>query len=166
MIWRWEVLASILKDDNPQLGAEIGVKEGRFIAYMLKNFPNLEMYAIDPWEAQPDGNESYKDWDFKSIYATFKENIRSVSDRVIELRAYSLEAAKVIEDASLDFVFIDAQHDYLSVKLDIETWSPKVKPGGLISGHDYDERFPGVVQAVNEKYIPTIGNNSVWYVRA
>ena len=79
---------------------------------------------------------------------------------------YSEQAADQVMDESLDFVFIDAQHDYHSVINDIGLWAPKVKPGGLISGHDYNHnKFPGVVEAVHECYpAPMAGMNDVWGV--
>jgi predicted alpha/beta hydrolase family esterase len=50
----------------------------------------------------------------------------------------------------LDFVFIDADHKYESVKADIAAWLPKVRPGGHIAGHDYHSDWPGVQKAVDE----------------
>jgi hypothetical protein len=49
----------------------------------------------------------------------------------------SVEAATKIPDHSLDFVYIDARHDYESVKEDVEAWCSKVRPGGIMAGHDY-----------------------------
>lgn len=164
MIWRWEVVAEKLND--PKHGAEIGVKEGRFISYMLEKFPCLAMYAIDPWVYQPAGNETYQEWDWDNIYKQYKEKTAKFTDRVIELRMFSYEAAKIVSDHSLDFVFIDAQHDYHSVAWDIALWAPKVKPGGMLCGHDYAPKFPGVVRAVKEKFgeVET-GENDVWFKR-
>lgn len=63
----------------------------------------------------------------------------------------SLTASRLFADASIEWVHLDARHDYQSVKADIEAWYPKVKPGGWLSGDDYDEvKFPGVVKAVGE----------------
>jgi predicted O-methyltransferase YrrM len=63
------------------------------------------------------------------------------------------EASKQVEDHSLDFVFIDADHSYEAVKDDIACWAPKVRAGGWVGGHDYHPRkFPGVVKAVDEAY--------------
>jgi hypothetical protein len=65
--------------------------------------------------------------------------------------ADSLTAARLFGDASVDWVHLDARHDYASVKADIQAWLPKVKRGGWLSGDDYDElKWPEVVKAVND----------------
>jgi predicted O-methyltransferase YrrM len=64
----------------------------------------------------------------------------------------SIEAAKQFENKSVDFVFIDAAHEYEDVQNDIEAWLPKIKTGGIIAGHDYIPTYPGVMRAVNEKF--------------
>lgn len=69
----------------------------------------------------------------------------------------SLLAANTFENDTFDLVYIDADHTYESVKKDLYAWYPKVKSGGIFSGHDYceyyikqsDTKF-GVVQAVDE----------------
>lgn len=67
------------------------------------------------------------------------------------LIADSVSASRLFTNASLDWVHLDAQHDYANVKADIQAWLPKVKLGGWLSGDDYDEtKWPGVVNAVAE----------------
>jgi predicted O-methyltransferase YrrM len=69
------------------------------------------------------------------------------------IEAESVAASGMYPDASLDFVFIDANHTYEAVKRDIDAWLPKMKPGGIISGHDYTVWGDfGVIQAVTEKF--------------
>ena len=65
----------------------------------------------------------------------------------------SVQAAKLIPDGSLDFVFLDADHSYPGISSDIALWGPKIKKGGVLCGHDYDHpSFPdwGVKRAVDE----------------
>lgn len=63
----------------------------------------------------------------------------------------SVSAARLFADESLDWVHLDARHDYASVKADIEAWLPKIRKGGWLSGDDYDEqKWPEVVKAVAE----------------
>lgn len=65
--------------------------------------------------------------------------------------ADSLTASRLFGDASVEWVHLNACHDYVSVKADIQAWLPKVKPGGWLSGDDYDEvKWPDVVRAVGE----------------
>jgi predicted O-methyltransferase YrrM len=78
----------------------------------------------------------------------YEARTRKHRNRITELRGISWEMADKVEDGSLDFVFIDADHEYESVIRDIKAWAPKVKPGGLVSGHD--THFPGVLKAINE----------------
>lgn len=73
-----------------------------------------------------------------------------VLDSVYPLIVTSERAALLFPDESLDFVFIDADHRYAEVRADVARWWPKVKPGGTIAGHDYDEHWPEVKAAVND----------------
>ncbi|HSE16722.1 MAG TPA: class I SAM-dependent methyltransferase [Pyrinomonadaceae bacterium] len=74
----------------------------------------------------------------------------------------SISAARLFGDASLEWVHLDARHDYASVKADIEAWLPKVKAGGWLSGDDYDNvKWPEVVRAVSE----TLPHASLWSTR-
>ena len=66
------------------------------------------------------------------------------------LRMTSKDAVNQFADASVDFIFIDGNHTYEYVKQDIELWWPKVKCGGMMSGHDYGEG--GVSRAVDERF--------------
>jgi predicted O-methyltransferase YrrM len=70
----------------------------------------------------------------------------------------SADAAAKFPDNWLDAVFIDADHSYAAVRRDIDAWLPKVRPGGIIAGHDYTLELPGVIQAVTE----TFGFVSIW----
>jgi Methyltransferase domain len=65
---------------------------------------------------------------------------------------FSLQAATMYDAASLDFVFLDADHSYEGVSADIAAWTPKVKRGGIIAGHDFCHYFPGVIRAVLERF--------------
>ena len=72
-------------------------------------------------------------------------------NKIVLIISDSITAAGLFPDASLDWVHLDARHDYESVMADIRAWLPKVKPRGWLSGDDYDdEKWPEVVRAVNE----------------
>jgi len=72
-------------------------------------------------------------------------------DKIQLIISDSAAAARLFSDKSLDWVHLDARHDYASVKADIEAWLPKVRQGGWLSGDDYNEhKWPDVVKAVGE----------------
>ena len=72
-------------------------------------------------------------------------------DRIQLLLSDSVAAAALFSDESMAWVHLDARHDYDSVRADIAAWLPKVRPGGWLSGDDYDTwQWPGVVQAVED----------------
>jgi len=72
-------------------------------------------------------------------------------DSITLIIADSVTASGLFSDASVDWVHLDARHDYASVKADVQAWLPKLKPGGWLSGDDYDEiKWPEVVNAVRD----------------
>ena len=74
-----------------------------------------------------------------SIRPTFEQNMRDcgVSEMIEVIEGDSAASAERFADGSCDFVFIDAAHDHDSVVRDILAWIPKIRPGGLMAGHDY-----------------------------
>jgi hypothetical protein len=122
-------------------GAEIGVKQGRYSDELLSNWRGDELVSIDPWlSADP---EEYVDRSnvsqdrFNEFYEETRERLAGYGDRSTIWRLTSVEAAAKVPDQSFDFVYIDARHDYDSVKEDLEAWCSKVRPGGILAGHDY-----------------------------
>jgi predicted O-methyltransferase YrrM len=119
---------------------EVGTWKGMSAAYMAVEIINsnkdIKFDCIDIWdylETQSDIPENL----FGNLYDIFLENIAPVKHMITPIRELSWDGAKHYEDKSLDFVFIDAAHDYESVKKDINAWFSKVKDGGTIAGHDY-----------------------------
>lgn len=122
-----------------QRGAEIGLGSAKLFRRWLTHSPNLEMIGVDIGE--------------KAHWIEAQKKVEDdFPDRATYYQAPSVKAAKYVPDASLDFVFIDAGHNYSAVKADIAAWSPKVKHGGEILGHDFHPKFPGVIQAVKEAF--------------
>lgn len=132
---------------------EVGVWKGRSAAFMAVEIINsgktILLDLVDTWEGSPEHQDQEE---LATLYDTFLRNISPVRSYVNVVRMDSIEAAKRYEDNSLDFVFIDAAHEYDAVKADIQAWLPKVKPGGFLAGHDYypDEHWSGVKMAVDE----------------
>lgn len=71
-----------------------------------------------------------------------------VADMIELRRGDTAQAAADFADNSVAVVLVDAGHEYEDVRADIEAWAPKVRPGGLLAGHDAS--YPGVRDAVNE----------------
>lgn len=84
------------------------------------------------------------------LFNIFINNISKLEGVVTPIRMESSKASKIYDDESLDFVFIDASHDYDSVISDLKNWFPKIKKGGYFAGHDYTH--PPIVKAVHELF--------------
>jgi predicted O-methyltransferase YrrM len=145
----------VLKFPSGSKFIEIGSWKGKSSAFMAVEIANsnknIEFYCVDTWN----GSFEHKDSkEIDSLYDIFINNMKPLENYYKPMRKNSLEAASQFEDESLDFVFIDASHEYEDVKKDIQTWLPKVKKNGVLAGHDYYvggyDHFPGVKQAVDE----------------
>jgi hypothetical protein len=133
---------------------EVGSWKGKSSAYMAveiaNSTKNIEFYCVDTWE----GSLEHEEMDLSGLYDLFIDNMSPLVNYYKPIRKLSIEASKDFEDNSLDFVFIDASHQYEDVKNDIIHWLPKIKSGGILAGHDYPSDgggcFAGVYKAVNE----------------
>jgi len=150
---RYGWLITQIQLHNYQIGAEVGCMEGVSAQKLLKFCPELKLICVDLWGADYTVfsdycKEIYKDWDFDDIKRKFDARMKPYPHRVTVLQGVSWDMADKVQDNSLDFVFIDADHSYEGVKKDIIAWVPKLKPGGLLSGHDI--QLEGVLRAVKE----------------
>jgi hypothetical protein len=149
-------LAQHFADQGFKRGTEIGVCDGRYSEILCQTIPGLTLYGVDPYLAY----EGYGDYRQQRIFNRAHENARAKLDKFpgfIWMKMMSVEAAALIEDGSLDFVFIDGNHAYEYVLQDIRAWEPKVRAGGIVSGHDYYSFKSGcVVKAVND-YVKETG---------
>ena len=137
-------LANIFRACGFTKGAEIGVRDGRFSAHLCKVIPDLELLCVDLWDA-------YYHFSSESGAKHYEQAQRRLAKYNATLvKKTSMEAARDVPDESLDFVYIDADHRFDYVMEDLITWARKVRPGGIISGHDYYRfRNAGVVPAVD-----------------
>jgi predicted O-methyltransferase YrrM len=128
-----------------EVGAFCGCSTVFLAVEIINSGKDIKLDAIDKWDFNWDiGGKSV------SVYENFLQNIEPVKSIVTPYKLFSADAVKNYEDESLDFVYIDADHEYEGVKRDIELWFPKVKKGGVIAGHDYIEGWDGVIKAVDE----------------
>jgi len=152
-------LAELFSELGYKNGAEVGVDKGKYSEILLQCNSNLKLKLVDPWKAYG----HHKDSDIEACYQYALQRINKFKDRVEFVREYSVEAAKKIPNNSLDFVYIDAMHDFDSVIQDIIAWVPKVRVGGIVAGHDYYKVYQyGVIPAV-DAYTRVHGIN-LWYI--
>jgi len=167
---RWNILKELLKDELQTVGAEIGISRGKMTKQVLNLMTDIETYyCVDPWIDDEDYFEAINEhFDFNEIYQSYRNNTHKFRDKIVELRMKGTEAVKMIPAGSLDFCFIDANHLYRHIKNDIEIWSPKVRKGGLLGGHDYGWKHKGVKKAVDEllpeAFTVKEGNCWTWWI--
>jgi len=126
-------------------GIEIGVAQGRNAKEIYSAIPDLQLTLVDPWAAfGRNSNERMED-----VYQRCKSRLRHWTPTYI--RKPSIEAAKNIKDASVDFIYIDGLHNFDACMVDLIHWVPKVRVGGIVSGHDFYHGYSpytGVIEAV------------------
>ena len=155
-----ENLAELFNELGFTVGAEIGVLYGAFSKQLCEKNPNLKLYCVDPWHAHHYYGFMTEE-KAEGLYQQAKKNLEGLNVEFV--RKKSTEAVLDFKDASLDFVYIDALHDFDNIMLDLIHWTPKVKPGGIVSGHDYMVVFRcGVIPAVD--LYTRMHNISLYYV--
>lgn len=129
--------------------AEIGVARGTFSEKILSISDPEKLYLVDMW-----GSERYNEEMEREVKSRFEKSIKK--GKITVIKKDSLEACKVLDKKSLDWVYIDTTHTYNRTMKEIKSYSQKVKKGGLIMGHDYvmgnwiNQTRYGVVEAVHK----------------
>ena len=171
----YEVMPKLIKDYNLKIGCEVGVMFGRHSAKILETTEVATLYSVDLFSPEHLAHtflanctsSIYAD----VLYARTKKLLSKWGTRSQLLRESSHSAAKQFPDGYFDFVFIDAGHTYESVKLDLESWYEKVRPGGFLVGDDYNKKmFLGLTKAVNEFFAAKnlhikVPNPRIWVVQ-
>ena len=155
----------VKKLSNPKVFYEVGSWKGRSTCCMGQILKSLNMdakiYAVDTFCGSGEQihiNEiSRLNSQNLSLIDVFNTNIKEceVDNIITAIPLASEDASKKVENESIDFLYLDASHDYNNVTNDLNCWLPKMKNGSIISGDDYVECWFPVIQAVNdffEKY--------------
>lgn len=116
-------------------GVEIGVAHAQFSSRILSTWKGQELYMVDPWVSYPEYLESHVHVNFEDWYQAAVK-LSQDDPRAKVVRKFSKEAAEDFKNGELDFAYIDGNHDYAHVLSDLDSWTPKVKVGGLVGGHD------------------------------
>jgi hypothetical protein len=145
-------------------GVEVGVQAGVHAAAFLKIWDGRRLNLVDMWDSRVESDASSAVTREK-MSAQFYVDIANINGSAIRdlhrsncearlaadisrgrariVKSESTTAAAKVKDGSLDFVYLDARHDFMGVVADIQAWWPKVKIGGVFAGHDFvDGEFP------------------------
>jgi hypothetical protein len=160
-------------DDN-FVWVELGSWTGKSAAYCIVELYNQkklkEFHCVDTWK----GSEGTILMDLSivkedTLFDVFKQNLLPVENLFTTHRMMSWEAAKYFEDESVDFCYVDADHNYKGVMKDLKAWWPKIKPGCYMGGDDYTKGWPGVQKAVRDffgkKNIKVVRVGRCWVVK-
>lgn len=159
----------ISKIEGYRVYVEVGCWKGNSISYLADKVRHKEvmLFAVDLWEdtTQYKDNPELMD-DVKILSKLYNEQLAKTNTRhlISDIKEESSQAANRFLDASVDFVFLDANHDHDWVKRDILAWLPKVRKGGIIAGHDATR--PEVERVLKNIFPDAVGKDvesSVWY---
>lgn len=143
---------------------EVGVWKGKSACYMAVEIINsgksIRFDCVDNWDLVEDQTD-IDPAEYVDLYDSFIFNIEPVRHVINPVKMLSQDACKIYENRSLDFVFIDAAHDYENVKKDILAWLPKLKVGGTLAGHDYTYS-ENVKRAVDEIFDSVEVSEECW----
>jgi hypothetical protein len=144
---------------------EIGSWKGRSTKVLLEASDGL-VNSIDHFKGTSEKGDGWSGFlaDEQDVYGEFMKNVGHYENLRVH-KMGSEEAVSLFEDGSLDMVFIDGDHTRKGVTRDIENYLPKIKPGGVICGHDYSPGFPDVIKVVNEKFGQVGLAGTIWYKR-
>ena len=167
-------LPKFFKGRGFKKGVEIGVAWGQNIVDYCKE--GFEIYGVDPWDAHTDEDEFRKLIHIDGKYGSTIDGVHKLAEERTEkypncklLKMTSIEALEQFPDRSLDFVYIDGNHSFGYVAMDLMKWTRKVKKGGAICGHDYYSHNPQTqrtyrgIRCIVDAYAKAYDFNT-WYV--
>ncbi len=158
-----------------ELFVELGAWKGRSAAFMaeaiIQSGKDIRFTVVDLWEKAEflrtlDGHP-YE----PATWAEFIENVKPVCKGIWQVCQddTALSAQYLLPGEQVDVCYVDADHRYEGCKKDIEAWWPRIKPGGILAGHDYCGEYQGVVDAVEEfakrEGLPVEHRGITWIIR-
>lgn len=144
-------LYELFAERGYKIGAEIGVWDGVNARAMFEKIPGVKLYLVDPYEDYALARKQRGASRLEKALRRMRKNTKGYNAELLSM--HSERAALLVPDGSLDFVYIDGNHKYDFVMLDIILWERKVRKGGVVAGHDYysDRRHRiGVKEAVDD----------------
>jgi SAM-dependent methyltransferase len=129
-------LAEWLHELNFKTGVEVGVAAGEYSEILCEANPKMKLYGVDPWLPYAGYRDYTRTSTFATLYADAKRRLEGRPNYEF-IKEFSMDALRRFDDNTLDFVYIDANHQDPYVGQDIAAWHKKVRPGGILAGHDY-----------------------------
>jgi hypothetical protein len=150
---------------------ELGCYKGKSTSFIgveiHKRKRDINFFAVDSFQGatnSTDANEIKAYEGISEIEESYTYNVSLIGNKIKTIVSLTDEAAQYFDDSSVDVVFVDGGHSYEVVKADILAWLPKVKKGGIISGHDFNA-WQGVNKAVTEIFgTPHKVENDCWFI--
>jgi predicted O-methyltransferase YrrM len=143
-----------------EIGSWLGNGSTQVFLEELRECPGSVLLCVDTWKGTPNVKRHHDIVANFDVLGTFQTNVEAAHSPVQlhALVAPSTSAASLLADAVFDLVFIDADHSYSSVRDDIAAWRPKVRPGGVLCGHDCEARLSFALdeRARNNRDVDTI----------
>lgn len=156
----YDLAPALITETGVKRGVEVGVWQGTLSRILIERYGVAHLTLVDEWmvrrfctgQAVLTVGPGYTQQEMENAAGLVGLFAAQHPDRVTVMRMSSLQAAARLPDHSMDFVILDASHDYSSVRDDLAAWGRKVRVGGLLMGDDYGDDFPGVAKAVHERY--------------
>ncbi|RTL04668.1 class I SAM-dependent methyltransferase [Candidatus Dependentiae bacterium] len=160
-------LEELVETIKPVHSLEVGSWKGQSTSIIARH--SSAVYCVDTWRGAPDEREMVKEAQEQSIFDIFWQNmsILRLTDKVKPLIMTSDQARVIIIDDFIDFIYIDGDHTYDAVKWDLD-WFGKLKKGGYMAGHDYDDAHGGVRRALDERFegqFKVLNKSSIWVIQ-
>jgi hypothetical protein len=170
---RWDVIIRLIPKNRPIIFVEVGVYLGQMARNLLARVPNLIWIGVDSWLVPEQGSEYVKSGaliaklsqkEFDAAYDCVVKMAAGYKKRASVIRCDSVVGASFYKDRSVDFVFIDDDHSEYGCSRSLKAWLPKIKKGGIISGHDYGTNQGNVKKAVDELISGCkTGDDNTWW---
>lgn len=129
-------LPKLFRELGFKTGVEVGVARGYFSKAICVQCPQIKLYSVDAWTLWDGATHGETQEAMDKLYESAATRLSGFPNNQI-VRDWSMNAVKRFSDESLDFVYIDAAHDYKAVSDDIKKWSKKIRKSGIICGDDY-----------------------------
>jgi predicted O-methyltransferase YrrM len=152
---------------------EVGVYKGKATAFLgveiINSGKDISLTAIDIFDPMPTEMLQGVSYSFDEFMVNMKPITDAEKFDFSVIKGECIKTAKQFKKQSIDFIFIDANHDYEFILKDIKSWLPKLKKGGIIGGHDFTDNWPGVKKAVKEMFgndFKVIGNSWIHEIKS